>query len=48
MTLGGSLGTHCRFLYGHCLAMVEMLTVAGQFLTLLVDIGDEKGFDGLN
>jgi hypothetical protein len=23
VTLGGSLGTHCRFLYGHCLAMVE-------------------------
>jgi hypothetical protein len=27
---------------------VEMLTVVGQFLTLLVDIGDEKGCHGLN
>jgi hypothetical protein len=27
---------------------VEMPTVVGQFLTLLVDIGDEKGFHGLD
>jgi methylmalonyl-CoA mutase N-terminal domain/subunit len=27
---------------------VEMPTVVGQFLTLFVDIGDEKGFHGLD
>jgi hypothetical protein len=27
---------------------VEMSTVVGQFLTLFVDIGDEKGFHGLD
>jgi hypothetical protein len=27
---------------------VEMPTVVGQFLTLLVDIGDEKGFHGFD